>query len=216
MLKRVITIGIATVGIASLVGFSNTAEQQKGNFNEYLPYTITKDDNQVNVDVYQKIDNKNELNNYVSIANSNNEKAVGKFPNTEVPVTVTFKEPLALKEFKQFVNSTDINVEDYKIRAIENGTNELVTIGGAPIDNELVPENVLSEILEGSSFEGFIAVRGNIKLNQGNFNKLAINENVLLADLSTELIKDKVSKENDVNVSDIDKVEDVYWYHENY
>jgi len=209
MLKKIMILGVAVGAITYSFGFSNIPDQEKGNFNEYIPYTITEEGSAPNVEVYQKINSKEDFE----------KKALQKFNNKYIPVTITFKEPLNTKDFKHFINKTDFKVEDYKIRAFDNGSDDLVTIGGRPLEDEIVPQNILDTMLEGSTFEGFIAVRGEIKLTQGNYNKLAKDDTVLLVDLSTDLIKDEVSKKKNINPSDIqeiDYVEDVYWYHENF
>lgn len=103
-------------------------------------------------------------------------------------VAVVFQRPLSIDEFKYLVQQSSLQVESYTMRAVDV-TGTRITMQGAPIGRELVPQDMFNATLahvqsqsSGVVFKGVITVDGTATPAQ--LKQLLTDERVFTTDIT--------------------------------
>jgi len=64
-----------------------------------------------------------------------------------LPFKITFRQPLSEQAFAQFANSHNFQITGYTIFALQ-ADGRIATIGGGPVDGELIPRDTLNMVLD--------------------------------------------------------------------
>lgn len=106
---------------------------------------------------------------------------------TELLVTISFRRPLSVDEFRSWAARMPLRVTDYQLRII--GTDgQRWTLGGSPSNGELVSDSDLQRNLAHLSDKGATDLRGVIvvegQVDASAYTKLAADPDVFLADVT--------------------------------
>lgn len=106
----------------------------------------------------------------------------------QVVVSVVFRRPLSVDEFKDLVRKSGLKVENYTMRAVD-GTGGRITIQGTPNAGDLVPQEMFNTMLanvqsrsQGATFKGIVTV--DATATQAQLKQLLADERVFTTDVS--------------------------------
>lgn len=193
----------------------------KGNYS----YKVKKlaNSREVDVDVEQKINSKEDLEKY-SFFVANEVKKLQKENLSKAKAVVTFNSPQKIEEFIDFVNRNEISVDSFEMRAID-GKGEKITIGGVPEkDGVANPVKVFSEIrnspamkeVKNLQLKGVVSFEGEINLK--DYEEINSRPTVYLIDILPEVVTNEIKKSGKIekgNFIDV-SVNDVFWRVEEY
>jgi hypothetical protein len=229
MYKKIVAIITGTIVMCSLLVMPMVLNIKQANALEIDNNTIKMNEkvkyvniggkiynNGAKVSVLHKFENKTEVNDFVSLAKSKLNQ-LSSSENFDQPfiATITMKKALSLKEFENFAVKYDLDICDYKLRALEkDGTR--VTIGAKPTEDLLVDEDMIMDAVGENSLEGVIAFTCNVTEN--NFKRIiemGNDKSVYVIDVDSYFIAKDVREQTDKDNVRV-KANDIYWYLEDY
>lgn len=229
MYKKIVAIISGTIVMCSLLVMPMVLNTKQANaveinnttikMNEQVKYVNIEGkiyNSGAKVSVLHKFTNKSEVNDFVSLAKSKLNQ-LSSAENIDQPfiATITMKKALSIKEFENFAVKYDLDICDYKLRALEeDGTR--VTIGVKPTEDSLVDQDKILDAVGENTLEGVIAFTCNVTEN--NLDKIIDMENdnsVYVVDVDSYFLGKDIKEQTDKDNVRI-KANDIYWYVEDY
>ncbi len=113
-------------------------------------------------------------------------------PEDQLPVNVVLRKAIAPEALLQFANTYQLSVKSYTIVARDTH-NQLITIVGAPLDGEMLPLEILKQMMAGveeqqhiqMTLEGIVSIEASIKAAQ--VEQIAADANVFGVDITPGL-----------------------------
>lgn len=225
MKKYVVLITLTSLLI--LITFSNSVSA-KGNNNKFKEsvkdVTITnilgeevkvaKTDDKCKIDIIKSIKDKNELNSYKKNVEKNLTNLTAYLDSEDIILNITLAKSIDIEEFNEFVSSNKLSVIDFKARAV-NSLNERITLGGK-VENNKIDSLKLEQVIGQDEFKGVIAFNIKVKNSPEIIERLKNDKRVFLVNADAFLVSKEIEKKDGKKVVNEPKVNDVYWYLEEY
>lgn len=127
----------------------------------------------------------------------------------QIPVTILMQKPIKIESFVDLVKKNDIQVQSYTLIA-QDGSGELITFFGAPVDGDLFPEYILQAMVGNieQSQNKKISVKGVVsidaKVDVSMLTKLNSDPRILGVDITPALaLQDLVQQIPEVDIARI-------------
>lgn len=218
--KRIISfvVLIVIISLFFIIPTTLSAKEYKTErFNEYSMLRIKYRGDSAKVSILHPLDSKYEVEDYIDKSKNNFYNLLNNpDENMDFIATITLTKPLEIKEFNDLKEKYNLDIQSFKIRALQNDGMR-VTIGGMPSQEELVPTNELNLFIGENTFQGVIAFDCRVMLKDiENIKNLDKNFNVLLVNVDSHFIKKEIETKYRKEVVNHVKANDIYWYVENY